>query len=111
MSHQTNLFDRAEGERRKEEGQKLVTKHQTVLWKDAIAVIIDQVAALGDPFTNDDVRAAAQLDGLGEPTHPNAWGAATSAASKRGDIKPCGYTTSKQPSRHGAVVRLWCRED
>jgi hypothetical protein len=109
MSNQGSLFDDGpEGERRKDEGQKLVTAHQPDRWKAGVASVIAWLARCGTPFTGDDVRSLASLQ-HGEPEHPNAWGAQISAAAKRGDIEAVGYTTSKQPSRHGAVVRLWAK--
>lgn len=104
---QPSLFDAPEGDRRKEAGQALVESHQVEQWKAGVARVIATLGGRGEPFTNDDVRAEADQRLLGEPTHPNAWGAAMSSARKRGLIKSVGYTASTQISRHGAIVRQW----
>ena len=106
MQH-PNLFDAPEGDRRKAAGQALVESHQVDHWKAGIARVIALLARQAETFTNDDVRAQALERSLGEPTHPNAWGAAMSTARKRGVIQAVGYTASTQVSRHGAIVRQW----
>ena len=98
---------RGEGEEAKQEGQHRVTENQQAEWKADVAVIIEQLARRPNGFTGDDVRELASTAGIGEPTHPNAWGAAMSAAAKRGLIQAVGYERSAMPSRHAAVVRVW----
>ena len=104
---QPNLFDAPEGDRRKAAGQALVESHQVEQWKAGVARVIAMLARRAEPFTGDDVRAQALERSLGQPSHPNAWGAAMSTASKRGVIQAVGYTASTQVSRHGAIVRQW----
>lgn len=104
---QPNLFDALEADRRKDAGQALVESHQLEQWKAGVAGVIATLARRSEPFTGDDVRAEALARLLGQPSHPNAWGAAMSAARKRGLIEAVGYTASTQVSRHGAIVRQW----
>jgi len=106
-AYQHGLFD--DGHQRKEAGQELVKAHQTDEWKDAVMGIIERLADAGT-FTNDDVRGVAVAQMIGEPEHPNAWGAMVSAAQTAGTIETCGYTTSTQASRHGSVMRIWRRK-
>lgn len=56
-------------------------------------------------FTVEDVRRASAY--LVELLHPNAWGAAFSAAAKQGLIVRCGYTKNKLASAHARVVAVW----
>jgi len=64
-----------------------------------------------EPFSSCDFRLwANQVHKLGEPNHPNAWGALFNAAFKQGVIVPTGgYEASIHPKAHGRMIRLWKR--
>ena len=76
-----------------------------------VAKVIDLVSASGVVFSNDDIRKRAVELGVGEPHHPNAWGAAICGAARRGAIKRVGYRRSEAKSRHAGLQALWIRND
>ena len=102
------FLDPEESERRKAEGQRIVTANEREHWKMRIALVIDGLRRRGLPFTGDDVRERAAARGIPEPHHPNAYGAAMTAAARKGRIQKTGrYVKSSIPSRHAAVVAEW----
>lgn len=62
-----------------------------------------------EPFTSCDFRTwSDQVHKLGEPRHPNAWGALFNTAHKQGLIVPTGrYEASTHSRAHGRMIRLW----
>tara|TARA_S200002703_G_scaffold158798_1_gene170155 strand:+ start:10222 stop:10536 length:315 start_codon:yes stop_codon:yes gene_type:complete len=100
-------MSREAGQKLQAEGQEQVMDNQAAEWRADVAKVIGSLAASGREFTNDDVRELANLTGVGQPTHPNAWGASISAARKRNEIELVGYRTSTQTSRHAGVNRVW----
>lgn len=86
----------------KAEGQALVLEHEEETWKHAAALEIEALAAIGQPFTAEDVAAL-----VGRPTRPNAMGAAMSAAVRRGQIRRVGYRTATRPDAHARVIAVW----
>ena len=104
---QPSLFDAPEGDREFWDHKCEFWDHKCEQWKAGVARVIAMLARRAEPFTGDDVRAQALERSLGQPSHPNAWGAAMSTASKRGVIQAVGYAASTQVSRHGAIVRQW----
>lgn len=75
-----------------------------VAWHRACDATIANLAATGDPFTADDVRAV-----VGPPVaaSPQAFGARFHAAHSAEVIVPVGFTTSDRPERHGGILRVW----
>jgi len=71
---------------------------------DAVATII------GLAHSQEIVTAEDLSRELRRPPHPNAVGAAFSAARSKGFIEAHGYTTSSTPSRHHGVIRVWRRK-
>ena len=71
---------------------------------DAVATI------LGLAHSQEIVTAEDLSRELRRPPHPNAVGAAFSAARSKGFIEAHGYTTSSTPSRHHGVIRVWRRK-
>jgi hypothetical protein len=71
-------------------------------WRDLAAETIRRLADTGRPFSSDDARWT-----IPEPPSPGALGAAFLAASRRGDIEPCGWTISRRLQTHGRAIRLW----
>lgn len=90
-----------EGENRKAEGQAKVTENNEA-WMEMAINSIRLVASGQLPFTVEELRAF-----LPAPSHPNAWGAAFSAAAKQGLIVRTGYAKNKLASAHGRVVATW----
>jgi hypothetical protein len=76
-------------------------------WRSCATAGLLHLAALGQPFTADRLRDL----GVPEPTHPNYVGALFIGASKAGVIRPVGFTTSRRPSRHAGVQRVWVGGD
>ena len=72
--------------------------------EDAVATIIALSQAYG-VIVADDLRKE-----MRPAPHPNAIGAAFSAARSQGFIEAAGYTTSNTPSRHHGVIRVWRRK-
>jgi hypothetical protein len=72
-------------------------------WKATADAAIDQLAATGQPFTADDVRAL----GVPDPDSRKAWGARFLSASRAGRIIRVGYVPSKRPSVHAHPIAQW----
>src|SRR5438105_9718295 len=88
------------GEALKERGMALAAGAESPDWKGAEAIAL--LARGGEDFTAEDVRALA-----GDPSHPNALGAALNAAARKGLIVCVGRIKAERPSRHANEVRLW----
>lgn len=71
-------------------------------WAEKVLAVIEAYAAHGRRFTADDLHAV-----VGEPPHPNHWGAAFTAAKTRGLIVRDGYQTSRRPTRNHSVIAVW----
>jgi hypothetical protein len=66
-------------------------------------------AKQGKPFSSDDViEAIGHLDQFHMPNGANNMvGQMFRQAHTDGLIEPVGFTKSRQPTRHGGMVRLW----
>ena len=96
-----------EGEALKDEGQARVLGNSPA-FREQVRALIIEYARRGEPFTSTDLRAAAAVRGIAEPSHPNAWGAAFTSAAKLGIIEKTGdYEKSPVPTCHAAIVALW----
>lgn len=72
-------------------------------WKRTWEQAIHLLAAIGDPFTSDDVRAIA-----GEPwNHPNACGSLFHKASRAGVIRVIGYRKSERARLRRHPLTVW----
>lgn len=77
-------------------------------WRAGVDAVVADLAGSGVAFTSADVRALAAERGLGDPDHPNAWGAVMTAAKKRGQIEKTGrYVGSAAAGRHSAAIAEW----
>ena len=76
-------------------------------WQAAVARWIAALAATGEAFTVERVRALAIAHEIPEPHHVNSWGAALSTAAKRGIIERVGYVKSSRTQAHARVVAEW----
>ena len=102
------------GTRRKAEGQDRVAgvdpeDARKVQWQRRAAKAITWLSHRTDEFTSDDVREMFETEQWFGPHHPNAWGAALSAAAARGEIVRVGYRKSSRPAAHGRIVAVWRR--
>jgi hypothetical protein len=59
------------------------------------------------PFMTEDVRRAAELNGLPLPPDRRAWGAVTSEVAKRKVIKRIGYGPQTTTGCHMAPKSIW----
>lgn len=73
-------------------------------WRSTADAAIVALAALGRPFTADDL---VERTGLPEATSPRAMGARFLAAARAGIIEPVSYAQSRRRSARCAVVRVW----
>jgi hypothetical protein len=106
IDDQPSLWDHADS--LKERGQKRVLFHSGDDWKEKALEVIREAALRHTEFTFDRVRAIAIESGLVDPHHPNAWGAAMSAAFKKGWIRRTGqYRPSSNISAHGRMLAVW----
>lgn len=71
-------------------------------WKSCAMTSIRYRAEIGAPFTADDIRRE-----VGEPRHPNHWGALFRSCRIEGLIAPEGVTQSTTKSRNGGLLRVW----
>jgi hypothetical protein len=94
------LFD--EGSRLKSEGMALADAAEGDDWKARADRAIRELAASGQDFGAEDVRAIA-----GNPSRPNAFGSRFLAAARAGLIVKVGYRNSLRPSLHSHPVAVW----
>lgn len=72
-------------------------------WLVEVRDTILQLAATGQVFNADDVRAL----GVPEAEHPSQWGQAYARLRTEGWIEPVGYAPSSRRARHGGAFYLW----
>lgn len=73
------------------------------VWRANAMDALEQLAASGCEFTADDVRHA----GVGEPPHPNYWGALFLAAQTQKVIRKVGVAPSRNRRSHASAVFRW----
>lgn len=95
--------DPALPEQLKEQGIAVANANAKQDWVRAADQAIDQLAATGQPFTADDVRAL----GIPDPESPKAWGARFNTAARTGRIRRVGYVPSRRPSVHAHPIAQW----
>lgn len=100
---QAQLFDLAEGRRRRDAGLGRVRSHEPPEWVQSVDRAIAMLATAGGVFTVEDVRGYV----TGSPHHPNAWGARMNAARMAGLIVPCGVVQARRPERHANRMLAW----
>lgn len=89
---------------RRDLGAALADEASGEWWRSTADRAIAAMAALGRPFTADNL---VEHTGLPEAASPRAMGARFLTAARHGVIEPVGYTTSRRPSARMAVVRVW----
>ena len=106
--HGLPLFDRAESERRRDEGMKSADRHARAVdpaWRALFVAEACRLASCDAPFTTEDVLAA-----TGRPlgADPRASGNLVKMLQREGLIEPTGeYRRARVVSRHSAPMRLW----
>lgn len=94
-----------EGAARRDEGMQLSLDALQPAWRSVAEETLDELIDAGFPFTTDDLR-----DRVGDPAgtgSARALGGMISGRHRNGEIVPVGYTTSRQPQRHGGILRIW----
>lgn len=70
-------------------------------WAADVLDLIERFCREGRRFTSDDLHV------VGEPTHPNQWGAVIRAAKRRRLIVPVETRSTSRRAGHGRIVRTW----
>lgn len=93
------------GAARRDEGMQLSLDALQPAWRSVAEDVLDDLVASGHPFTTDDLR-----DRTGDPTgtgSARALGGMIAGRFRKGQIRAVGFSTSRQPQRHGGVLRIW----
>src|SRR5215471_9017204 len=99
-----SILDKAESQRRKEEGINLVASHNGN-WEDA--ALIDLLIFLFNkgPAYIEDWREDRRIRQLPGPKHSNCWGAVTSKAARKRLVKKTGnYRNAEAVKSNGTVI-------
>ena len=102
------ILDKAESQRRKEEGINLIASHNGD-WESA--ALIDLLIFLfnNGPAYIEDWRADYLARGLPGPSHPNGWGALTSRAAFKKLVKKTGqFRNATSIKSNGTVIFEQC---
>lgn len=85
-------------------GATSALEHADEDWRDMVESAIRILAATGNEFTMNDVRAICDS----APMNHNAWGGAMLSAHQRGVIRWTGkFATSKRTEAHVRPLRIW----
>lgn len=95
----------------KDAGQAQALANEPDDWPERVAGLLQHMASTLPRFTCDDLRRHAERAGIGEPHHPNCWGAAFSRAAKTGVIERVGFQKNTLPSAHARMVAVWRRRN
>lgn len=93
-------LDLTEGQHLRDIGIEKVAGHNTT-WIETARLTAEGICRRHGQVTSDDLR---EVMAGNEPDHPNAWGAVFSRCKR---FKKIGYTQSRMPSRHAAVIAIW----
>ena len=92
------------GEKLKRRGMHAAYFNEPEAWRVAAMIVISELTAACAQFTSDDVHAAVTAR-IGEPHHPNVWGALTRKAVNAGVMKRTGrIVPSTRSSRHSNMI-------
>jgi len=104
----------SEGKVLRDKGIDLVKEHQQDAWKERyrnVAELFILTLPVGHTFLGEDVRMYANRHGVGQPTHPNAWGAMFRSfvlkELKAGRIEVYGMDHLKDPVGHASLARQY----
>lgn len=98
------------GETLKDEGIQKVARNNQEWMEEAVRMAeyyIGHWRGEGQ-FDGDDIRSYVTTN-LGNPFHPNAWGALINTLVKKGLIVRCGYRKSERPSAHARIIQVYRR--
>lgn len=96
--------DDRSGRERKGDGQRFAETMVDNGWRTKADKVIDELAAAGQPFTAETVRARLADDAIGSA----AFGSRFTAAARRGAIRKTGsYVTAQRASRNAGVLAEW----
>jgi hypothetical protein len=77
-------------------------------WRTGALRVMEDLAAMRDTFCADDWRDECLRRGVGEPPHPNAWGALAQQALNTHVIRRTGETTaSRRKLARGRALPVW----
>ena len=94
------------GKALRDEGAATVEDNTPDDWRAACDNAIASLAATGQEFTAEDVRAI-----CGDPpNHPNAMGARFLAASRSGLLERVAYRRPARATSHASVIAVWRRK-
>lgn len=100
---QLSLDDLERARRRRDHGQEVATWSTDIAWKEAADRVIRELAAAGEPFTAEELRAI-----VGPPFgSPNALGPRFMAAARAGIIARVGSRQSTRPEAAGRWLAVW----
>lgn len=94
-----------EGAARRDQGMQLSLDALQPAWRSVAEDVLDDLIESGHPFTTDDLR-----DRVGDPTgtgSARALGGMIAGRYRKGQIRAVGFSTSRQPQRHGGLLRVW----
>jgi hypothetical protein len=101
-------FDRDQARRAREAGIASVVGHNAQ-WIDYYYAYVELVIPCGTVLSAEDIRRRA-APVIGEPTHPNAWGAASNGAYRRGLLIKTGkMVTPKAKKSHCRAIQQYIR--
>lgn len=104
----TDDFNRDRARRAREEGLARVLGHNP-RWIDAYYAYVEQVIPCGTVLSAEDIRRRA-APVIGEPGHPNGWGAASNGAFRRGLLIKTGkMVTPKAKKSHARAIQQYVR--
>lgn len=89
MKTQLTIFDAIESKRARDEGIDITTMNESELWRYRAMSVIRDIPP-GWTGIGEDIRHKILESGIGEPHHPNVWGAIIMAATKRNWLKRTG---------------------
>jgi hypothetical protein len=101
-------FDLSAGEALKIAGMQLVLTHQADTWSETARALMLLYIRTHGPCLMEQARAFALQCRVPQPTHPNAWGAASGALSKAGQIEMVGeWRKSESEKSHARIQPMW----
>lgn len=97
-----------DGQQRKDAGTAQVLDNTHEWWKRIVEEIAKDLLYRYGQLTCSHLRENCEIQGVGGPPHPNAWGAMILSLSKRKIIKKSGhYVPSRHPKSHAAIEAVW----
>jgi len=106
----TDEFSRKKARRARDKGMKSVLDHNP-RWIDHYYGFVTRAIPRGTVLSGEDIRRMA-APVIGEPGHPNGWGAASNGAYRRGLLIKTGkMVTPKAKKSHARAIQEYVRSD